>query len=128
MLNLSIAGIVGKQAETREYNGQQVTSFSVAVKTRKKDEEGKPITQWVECSYWGEQGAKVAQYLEAKTRVAVSGSFSLKEYQKRDGGTGVSVELRVDSLTLMGDGGQRHEEEQKPAPAPQQRSARSRFG
>lgn len=116
-MNMMCAGIIGKSAETKDVNGDLVTKFSVAVKERRKGDDGKPLTQWVECSWWGPGGEKMAQYLTVRSRVALTGNFHIRTYEK-DGETRVVLEMRVSDCTLQGEGGEAREE--KPAPAQKQ--------
>mgnify|MGYP003625534352 FL=1 len=96
MFTSSIVGRLGRDAETKELSsGKKVTEFSVAVDRRKKDDG--PI--WVKCSYWQDTG--VIQYLKKGTQVGVSGQHGISEYTK-DGQDRYSVEIRVDTITLIG--------------------------
>lgn len=105
MIQALLAGIIGKDAETREAGGTTVTKFSVACKTGKKDE-----TQWVECSMWDERGAKLEQYLKKGERVSVIGRVSARAYESK-GEQRASLEVRVDQVTLLG-GSKRQEPEE----------------
>ena len=95
MKALTIAGRVGKDAETRQtQQGDQVTGFSVAV-----DEGfgGKKRTLWFDVSFWGKRGASVAQYLTKGTSVTVSGELSTREHEGK-----TYLTLRANDLTLQG--------------------------
>lgn len=96
MLNATIAGNIGKDAETRNAGQTTVTGFNVAVEQRGKD--GKK-TQWVNCSMWGKRGETLAQYLAKGTRVCVSGELTTREYNDK-----TYLELNVGDVTLMGGG------------------------
>lgn len=124
MLKAIVAGVIGHDAETRTVGKDQVTSFSVAVKTMQKDEDGNRVTQWVEFSMWGERGTKLCEYLTKGSRVSVIGTLSVRTYERKGGEVGVSVDIRVDDVTLLGDGSARNEEPkpQKPAQEPVRRS------
>ena len=129
MLKATAAGVIGQDAETRTVGKDQVTSFSVAVKTMQKDEEGNRLTQWVECSMWGERGTKLCEYLTKGSRVAVIGTLSVRTYSKKNDEVGVSVDIRVDDVTLLGDGSARNEDGPKAQPQKvhQEAPRRSRF-
>jgi len=102
MKSITIAGNVGKDAETRRtQDGTTVASFSVAVEDRQGREKA---TLWFDVSIWGARGEKLAQYITKGTRISVSGDLGTREY---NGKTYLTV--RADQVTLMG-GGERREE------------------
>lgn len=103
------AGRLGKDAVLRTTpQGDSVLGFSVAVDERKGKEKS---TLWVACSMWGKRADALAQYMKAGTTVCVSGSISVRTYEGRNG-PGVSLELRVSEVSLLG-GGQRQQREER---------------
>ncbi len=97
MKSITIAGNIGKDAETRTMqDGTKVTGWSVAVDDGFGDRKR---TIWFDCSMWGQRGAKLAQFLTKGTKVAVSGDLSTREH---DGKTYLTV--RVNEVTLQGGG------------------------
>ena len=108
MKSLTIAGNIGKSAETRRTpNGDAVTSWSVAVEERKGSEKR---TIWFDCSLWGKRGESLAPYLTKGGKVAVSGELSTREH---DGKTYLTV--RAEQVTLLG-GGQDRDEPRRDEP------------
>jgi single-strand DNA-binding protein len=108
MKSITIAGNIGKSAETRHTpNGDAVTSWSVAVEERKGQDKR---TIWFDCSLWGKRGESLAQYLTKGGKVAVSGELSTREH---DGKTYLTV--RAEQVTLLGSG----QDEQRRDPARQ---------
>ena len=116
MNNITIAGQLGKDAETRYLpNGDAVCNFSVA------DSQGKDKpTIWWRCSLFGKRAESLAQYLTKGQAVTVSGQITEREYQK-DGATMRAMEIRVQDVALQG--GKRDA-----APAPRQAPAPSGGG
>lgn len=100
---VTITGNVTRDAELREAGGSQVCEFTVAVNDRTRESE---VAYFFRCALWGRRGESLAQYLTKGTRVCVSGHLAEREYVTRDGGRGVSHDVRVDDLALMGGGGQ----------------------
>jgi single-strand DNA-binding protein len=94
MLNATIAGNIGKDAETRQAGQSTVTSWTVAVEQRGKD--GK-VTTWVRCSLWGNRGDKLRPYLLKGGKVAAAGELTTREHEGR-----TYLELNVSEVTLMG--------------------------
>lgn len=112
MIIATIIGNLGRDAERKQAGQSTVIEFSVA--STKKGKGGESTT-WTRCQYWGKAGEAVAQYLSKGTRVAVSGELVMREYDKRDGGKGQSLELNVDRLQLLSAKGERSESRQAPS-------------
>lgn len=97
MNNITVAGQLGKDAETRSLNdGTPILSFSVA------DSQGrdKP-TIWWRCSLFGKRAESLSPYLTKGQAVTVSGQITEREYQK-DGATHKAMEIRVADVALQG--------------------------
>lgn len=101
MKQITIAGNIGKDAETRTtQGGDKVTSWSVAVEERTGKEKS---TIWFDCSLWGKRGESLASYLTKGSKVAVSGDLGKREHEGK-----TYLTLRADQVTLLGgksDGG-----------------------
>jgi single-strand DNA-binding protein len=107
MKNITIAGRIGKDAETRNtQQGDQVTSFTVAVDEGFGD---KKRTIWFDCSLWGKRGEKLAGYLTKGSSVTVTGDLSTREYEGK-----TYLTIRANDLTLQGgrDAGGRQERQE----------------
>lgn len=101
MFNATIAGNVGKQAETKQVGSSSVTEWSVAVEQRTKD--GKATT-WVDCALWGKRGEALARHIQKGGKVCVSGELTTREHNGK-----TYLKLNASDVTLMGgksDGGQ----------------------
>lgn len=96
MINVTVAGRLGKDAETRQAGNSSVTGFSVAGDTGFGD---KKQSHWFNCSLWGNQGAALQQYLLKGQQVTVIGEYSEREYEGK-----AYKELRVNSIELQGGG------------------------
>lgn len=103
MLQLSIAGSLGRDAELRAAGQSQVCSFSVGVSTYDRAAKQK-ATVWVRVSVWGRRGEQLAPMLTKGGRVACSGEMSLRTYVDKAGATVTSVELTAQDVTLLGGG------------------------
>lgn len=92
MMTITIAGNIGKDAETRRtQSGDTVTGFSVAVAGIGRDA---PST-WFDVSMFGQRGEKLAPFLLKGGFVAVSGPFSKREHDGR-----TYLQVRADTVTL----------------------------
>lgn len=98
MINATVAGNIGKDAETKSVGGSTVTEFSVASEEKIKDEK---VTTWVRCAIWGKRGEALERYLTKGTKVTAIGNLTAREYTK-DGQTRTSLDLRVDQIALQG--------------------------
>jgi single-strand DNA-binding protein len=99
MKAITIAGRIGKDAETRNtQGGDQVTGFTVAVDEGFGD---KKRTIWFDVSQWGKRGAAVAPYLKKGSSVTVTGDLSTREYEGK-----TYLTIRAHDLTLQGGGQQ----------------------
>ena len=98
MINVTIAGRLGKDAEIRQTNGNSVCSFSVAADVGFGDNKQ---SHWFNCSMWGKRGEAIAPYLTKGAQVTVIGEFSEREYQGNQ-----YKELRVDNVKIQGGGNQ----------------------
>lgn len=95
MKSITIAGNIGRDAETRNtQGGDKVTSFSVAVEDRSGREK---TTLWFDCSLWGNRGEKLAPYLRKGGKVVVSGDLGKREHEGK-----TYLTIRADNVTLMG--------------------------
>lgn len=96
----SFTGNLGNQAEQRyTQGGDSIVSFSVAVKSGFGD---KSVTTWVRCTMFGKRGESVLPYLNKGQLVGVSGEFSARDWDDKEGQKRTSVEVRVNDLTLLG--------------------------
>ena len=97
----TFSGRIGRDAETAStQGGTAVCNFPVAVESGYGD---KKQTTWVRCALWGKRAeGGLPQYLTKGAQVVVTGELSTREFQKKDGGNGFSVEIRVNDLTLVG--------------------------
>ena len=94
MINVTVAGRVGKDAETRQAGNSSVTGFSVAGDTGFGDRKQ---SHWFNCSLWGKRGEAMQQYLTKGQEVVVIGEYSEREYNGKQ-----YKELNVLDVKLMG--------------------------
>lgn len=94
MINVTLAGRVGKDAETRQAGNSSVTGFSVAGDTGFGDRKQ---SHWFNCSLWGKRGEAMQQYLTKGQEVVVIGEYSEREYNGNK-----YKELNVLDVKLMG--------------------------
>lgn len=101
----SFIGRLGKDPESRFMpNGDQVTSFSIAVGSQWKNKNGEKqeSTEWVNCTAFGRLAEIVSQYLTKGSQVFVSGRFKTDKYQAKDGSDRYSTKIIVDQMQMLG--------------------------
>lgn len=102
MKSITIAGNIGKDAETRTtQGGDSVTGFSVAVSTGK---DSPPM--WFGVSLWGKRGAALKPYLTKGAKVVVSGDLTTREHEGK-----TYLDVRADQITPFFGGTEARKEE-----------------
>lgn len=113
----TFTGNLGNDAEQRyTQSGESIVSFSVPAKAGFGD---KAVTSWIKCNLWGKRGESVFPYLKKGQLVGVSGEFSAREWQDKEGQKRISNECRVNDLQLLGN---RNGGEQQSQPAKQSKT------
>ena len=116
----AFSGNLGRDAEQRFLaNGNSVVDFSVAVKSGYGD---KAAVTWPKCTVWGKHGEALLPYLKKGQLVGISGEVTLREYAKRDGTNGASLEVRVNDVTLLG---KRHDSAREQSPVTEHSAAKA---
>ena len=98
MASICFTGALGRDAEFKTTSNAMLLKFTVASNTGWKD---KKVTTWFSCTLWGKQAESLEQYLKKGTKVFVSGEFEAREYEKKDGSKGMSLDVRVDRIELL---------------------------
>lgn len=115
MINLTIAGNVGKDAQLRHtQGGEPVLGFSLAIDQGKDKDGNKRDSVWVSCSIWGKRAESLQTYITKGTKLVLSGRPGVNVYEGKG-----SLTLSVNDLTFMGGSQQRDEQggyDQSPAP------------
>lgn len=110
MNSLTIAGVLGKDAEVRYLpDGSPVANFSVA------DSQGKTKpTIWWSAQLFGKRAETLSQYLVKGQSVTISGVVTQREYTDKEGQKRTAQNVNVNEVALQGG---RKDSEQKPAQA-----------
>ncbi len=102
MINSTVTGNLGKNAERREVNGDTVVSFTMASK-RYDSKTKSEVVDWVSVNYWGKRAVAAFPYLNKGKVVAVHGNIWVREYA-HNGTVKFSLECRADDVELLGGG------------------------
>lgn len=104
MIKLEIIGRVGRDAEIKDFNNNQVIYFPVAVSenyVNKTSGEKVTNTTWFDCSKWG-NNTSIAQYIKKGDLIFISGKVNNRAYQKDDGSIQVVNGINVNEIMLLG--------------------------
>lgn len=107
-------GRLGKDPETR-YSpaGDPMCSFTIAVGWKSKDKEG---AEWVRVSTFGKLAEICGQYLKKGSMVFVSGKFTTRKWQNKEGVDQYTTEIRADQMQMLGGkDAQGHDHRARPA-------------
>lgn len=117
MIELTIIGNLGKDAELKTINKNNYSSFSVAI-TEKRN--GQDITTWVSCMKLDKDG-NLTKYLNKGKKVFLRGRPSVGAYTNQRGEMKADITLWANDLEFLG-GGQREERQGYSEPKPEQGS------
>lgn len=119
MLQFTIIGNLGADAELKEINGKQYSAFRVAATSRNE-------TTWVSVLY--NYHENLHQYLTKGQQVFVQGDGRLNVYTSKDGKTSADLSVFASALQLCGSKADSKPAEQSPVqakplpPQPQQQA------
>lgn len=108
MAKVSIIGNLGRDAELRYLpSGLAVLDFSIAANERWTDRNGQQQenTTWFRISVFGKQADVLKQYLTRGKQVYVDGRLRMNEYTDRNGEKRFSLDVKADTVQLLGSRG-----------------------
>src|SRR5699024_10137384 len=98
MTFVTVVGNVGDVQLKFTPNGKAVCEVSVAENNNRKNEQTgqweTESTTWRRVSFWENQAEAVANEIQKGDRVIVAGDEKLREYERKDGSKGASLEMR----------------------------------
>jgi single-strand DNA-binding protein len=98
---VTLLGNVGRDPEMSYSNdGVAITKFSIA--TSRKGKGGKEETTWWNITAFRGLGETINNYVHKGDMILVLGTPSLREYTRRDGGTGYSLDVVADHFAFAG--------------------------
>jgi single-strand DNA-binding protein len=103
-----LLGNVGSDPEIRSLpNGTTLAKFSLATSDRRrKDEHGKPATEWHNIIAWGKLAeAVIKPYVVKGSQLYLEGSIRTRTYEK-DGQRRHYTEIHADQVELLSGGSQ----------------------
>lgn len=104
MSEITVVGNVAKPELRFTGQGTPVFGFSLAQSHRKKDQQGNWCddgTTWRKVTVWDQKGEHLAEHLTKGMRVIVTGEERIREFEKKDGGKGQSLELNAREVGII---------------------------
>lgn len=93
-------GRLGKNPESRAMpNGDNVSSFSIAVGWKSKDSEG---AEWVNIVTFGKLAEICNKYLQKGSQVFIQGRMKTRKYTDKTGVEKYSTEVIADRMQMLG--------------------------
>lgn len=100
MLKLFAIGNLTADPRIGEVNGKQVANARVAAHTPFKDANNNYITNFIDLAVWGPQRDTLAR-MKKGNKIAISGSFCVKLFNKNDGTTGMTISASSDTIESL---------------------------
>jgi single-strand DNA-binding protein len=100
---VTLMGNLTRDPELRQTpNGQNVTSFSLALNRAYKDASGEwqEATDYIDCVCWGPLAERVSQYLSKGRRCLVQGRLQSRSWEQ-DGAKRSKVEVLANDVTFL---------------------------
>jgi len=99
VIHAHTVGTLGRNAEVKRVGENDLTTFSIATTNGFGD---KKVTEWLECSMFGNRGVKLVPYLLKSQQVVVHGELTINRYTAKDGTAKSSLRMRVQEIDLVG--------------------------
>ena len=130
--NVTFAGNLTRDPESRDVNGKTVAKFTLAYSERYKGSDGemREDVTFIDCECWDRKAEIAVQYLTKGGEAGVTGKLRQESWTDKDGNKRSRIIIRVSDLILgakregggdrapAGDDGERAPRPNRPAPAP----------
>lgn len=101
MISATIVGRLTRDPEQRQAGQYNVTNFTVASDSTRKNKQGEYDTTFVRCAVFGKQGDVIAQQFQKGRPIIVSGELSTNEWQDQQGNQRQSFEMSVQNFSFV---------------------------
>ena len=98
---IQFQGRLTNEPQQRQVGNYTVTNIDVAVDGSRKDQQGNTKAEYYRVAVWGNRGDFVRNYLHKGQPVMVSGTLTTHQYNRNDGGTGISLDVRADHVDFV---------------------------
>lgn len=101
MISATIIGRLTRDPEQRQAGQYNVTNFTVASDSTRKNKQGEYDTTFVRCAVFGRQGDVIAQQFQKGRPIIVSGELSTNEWKDQQGNQRQSFEMSVQNFSFV---------------------------
>lgn len=98
---IGILGNLTRDPAVRQVKTNNVVSFSVAVNTMARKDDGTYESNFYDVSVWGKQGEYLMQHLQKGTQVWVTGDFEAGTYNDKDGNLRVALRITANDVRVL---------------------------
>ena len=97
-----LVGRLVKDPELRKTNSDiSFATFTLAVDNRIREADGTRGTIFIDCRVFRDQAESLVKNTRKGSKIAVDGSLNQRNFERRDGTKGKSIEVIVDSVTFL---------------------------
>ena len=100
MISATIIGRLTRDPEQQQVGQYNVTRFTVASNSTRKNREGEYDNTFVRCTVFGRQGDVIAQRFQKGQPIIVSGELSTSTWKDKQGQDRTSVEMSVQNFAF----------------------------
>jgi single-strand DNA-binding protein len=111
MNKITLIGNLTHDPEVRSTsNGVTVTSFTIAVDRKFKDQSGEKSADFFRINAWRALGETCARWLSKGKKVAVVGELQARTYEDKKGTTRLSLDVQADEVEFLSAKQEKHDE------------------
>ena len=100
MISATIIGRLTRDPEQQQVGQYNVTRFTVASNSTRKNREGEYDNTFVRCTVFGRRGDVIAQRFQKGQPIIVSGELSTSTWKDKQGQDRTSVEMSVQNFSF----------------------------
>lgn len=100
MISATIIGRLTRDPEQQQAGQYNVTRFTVASNSTRKNRDGEYDNTFVRCTVFGRQGDVIAQRFQKGQPIIVSGELSTSTWKDKQGQNRTSVEMSVQNFSF----------------------------
>ena len=100
MISATIIGRLTRDPEQQQVGQYNVTRFTVASNSTRKNRDGEYDNTFVRCTVFGRQGDVIAQRFQKGQPIIVSGELSTSTWKDKQGQDRTSVEMSVQNFSF----------------------------
>lgn len=100
MISATIIGRLTRDPEQQQVGQYDVTRFTVASNSTRKNREGEYDNTFVRCTVFGRQGDVITQRFQKGQPIIVSGELSTSTWKDKQGQDRTSVEMSVQNFSF----------------------------